>query len=478
VIASDLGSRRELIDPGVTGLLFPTGNVEHLAKAIAFLHEHPEVASRMGAAGRERVRQRHSVADHYRLLTGLYERVIESKRKSTKPSGAAKGLKIAFIGGRGVHSRYSGIEAYYEEVGSRLAEAGHSVTVYCRTYFTPAMSDYRGMRVVRLPSIRSKHLETVVHTLLSTLHATFSRYDIVHYHALGPSLFSWIPRLAGKKTVVTVQGLDWQRRKWGILAAMVLRLGESASARLPDATMVVSRTLEQRYRRRHGVSAFYVPNGTRLFARGSDRALEKWGLVRDQYALFLGRFSPEKNCHLLVEAFEKAKTPMKLVLAGGSSHTDAYAHELRSHASERIVFLNYVSGSELEDLLVNAALFVLPSDLEGLSLALLDAMGAGVCALTSDIPENQELVDGVGFTFQRGNVDDLARMLQLLLNDSAIRAAAGSRGQQRIREQYLWSEITPRIEEVYFSVLGINREKKKEAAKEELPLEKEDFRVA
>ena len=168
---------------------------------------------------------------------------------------------------------------------------------------------------------------------------------------------------------------------------------------------------------------------------------------------------------------------MKLVLAGGSSHTDEYAQGLRNHASERILFLDYVSGRELEELLVNAALFVLPSDLEGLSLALLDAMGAGVCALTSDIPENKELVDGAGFTFCRADVDDLARMLQLLLDDPATRAATGLRGQQRIREQYLWSDITPRIEQVYFSVLGINRERK-EAMGEESPLQKQDFRVA
>jgi hypothetical protein len=124
-------------------------------------------------------------------------------------------LRVAFIGGRGVVSKYSGIESYYEEVGTLLAGMGHQVTAYCRTYFTPPGKQHNGMQVVRLPTIRSKHLETLVHTFLSTLHVLTQPCDIVHYHALGPALFSFIPRLAGKKTVVTVQGLDWQRKKWG-----------------------------------------------------------------------------------------------------------------------------------------------------------------------------------------------------------------------------------------------------------------------
>ena len=130
-------------------------------------------------------------------------------------------------------SKYSGIESYYEEVGARLAEMGHEVTVYCRSHFTPALSEYHGMRMVRLPTLRSKHLETLLHTLLSTAHALTQRYDVVHYHALGPALFSWIPRLFGTATTVTVQGLDWQRAKWGKTASRVLQLGERASVSFP-----------------------------------------------------------------------------------------------------------------------------------------------------------------------------------------------------------------------------------------------------
>jgi len=449
VIASDLGSRRELIRDGETGLLFPVANTEQLSGAISYLSQRPELAARMGTAGRELIRTRHSPELHLQKLVRLYERMASAKLQPV-----SKPLRVAFIGGRGVVSKYSGIEAYYEEVGKQLVTNGYSVTVYCRTYFTPDIETHNGIRVVRIPTVRSKHLDTLVHTLLSTLHVMFSDSDIVHYHAQGPALFSFLPRLAGKKTIVTVQGLDWQRKKWGKLASWILQLGEVASLRFPNATMVVSRCLQADHAKRHGAATLYVPNGTIIRERAPASQILEWGLTPDNYILFLGRFSPEKNCHLLLEAFETLNTTAKLVFAGGSSHTDAYANELRRHQSERIIFLNYVSGTALDQLLTNAAIFVLPSDLEGLSLALLDAMGAGVCALTSDIPENRELLADVGFTFRAGDGGDLARMLGLLLADPELRASAGRSAQERVREQYLWPAIALEIGKIYDQVAG------------------------
>jgi glycosyltransferase involved in cell wall biosynthesis len=353
-----------------------------------------------------------------------------------------------------VVSKYSGIETYYEEVGKRLVEMGHEVTVYCRTYFTPAQAEHDGMRLVRLPTFRSKHLETVVHTLLSTVHALTQRYDIVHYHALGPALFSFLPRLVREKTAVTVQGLDWQRKKWGRLASAVLQLGERASVQLPNGTMVVSQALQQRYRETHGMEAFYVPNGGVLRERSEPRAILEWGLDPGKYVLFLGRFSPEKGCHLLVEAFEELDTDVKLVMAGASSYCDEYSQELRTHASDGIRMLDWVTGETLDELLTNAMVFVLPSDMEGLSLALLDAMGAGLCVLTSDVPENREVVDGAGFTFQRGSSADLVERLRFLLANPAVREAAGKAARKRIEEQYQWQKIAVDIEMAYFEIMG------------------------
>jgi glycosyltransferase involved in cell wall biosynthesis len=457
VVASDLGSRRELVREGETGLLYPPGDVEQLSGAISYLAQRPRQVQEMGVAGRQLVETNHSPAIHYQELMQLYEQVCATARRPASTCTTAmaqKRTRVAFIGGRGVVSKYSGIEAYYEEVGKRLVEMGYDVTVYCRTYFTPALATYDGMRLVRLPTIRSKHLETMVHTLLSSIHAAFSGCNIVHYHAQGPALFSFLPRLLGKKTAVTVQGQDWRRKKWGRIASGVLRLGEFASARLPDATMVVSRTLQEYYRARYGIETTYVPNGATLRDRGSLTYLKQWSLEPDKYILFVGRLSPEKNCGLLIDAYEKVETSAKLVFAGGSSHTDAYAESLRKRASDRIIFTDWVAGDALSELLTNAALFVLPSDLEGLSLALLEAMGASTCVLTSDVPENCEVVDGAGFTFRAGDVTDLARMLGLLLLHDGMRSAAARLAREKVRDQYQWPRIAKEIAAVYEKLAG------------------------
>ena len=482
VVASDMGSRRELVHDGETGLLYPTGNVDRLSEALKQLGSSPDLAEKMGRAGREMARLRYTPEAHYRKLLSLYERVIAGRgtmrrelvtttenppwrrvipvaetAETLQPIPAALSrpkLRIAFIGGRGVISKYSGIEAYYEAVGERLTAMGHEVTVYCRNYFTPPLAGHNGMRLVRLPTIRSKHWETALHTLVSTLHVLTRKCDVVHYHALGPALFSFLPRLLGKKTVVTVQGLDWQRKKWGKLASAVLRLGERASVKFPNGTMVVSQALQKHYRRQHNIEPFYVPNGGMLRERTEPGKIFDWGLESGEYILFLGRFSPEKGCHLLVDAFEHIDTNVKLVMAGAASYCDDYSRKLRTHAGDRIKILDWVSGPVLDELLTNAMIFVLPSDLEGLSLALLDAMGAGLCVLTSDVPENCEVVDGAGFTFRRGNVTDLADRLRFLIANPAAREAAGRAAKDRIRRQYQWSKIAEGIEKTYLEVLG------------------------
>jgi glycosyltransferase involved in cell wall biosynthesis len=182
--------------------------------------------------------------------------------------------------------------------------------------------------------------------------------------------------------------------------------------------------------------------------------MKAFGLRRKNYALFLGRFSPEKNCHLLIEAFEQANTSMQLVLAGGSSYTDEYISSLRRHESHRIRFLPWLSGAALEDMLTGAALFVLPSDMEGMSLALLDAMAASVCVLASDVPENVELIADAGFTFRAGDVNDLREKLNLTLSDATLRERMGRRGGERVRQHYLWDGVANQMSALYCSLAG------------------------
>jgi glycosyltransferase involved in cell wall biosynthesis len=227
--------------------------------------------------------------------------------------------------------------------------------------------------------------------------------------------------------------------------------------KFPNRTMVVSRTLQQHYREKHECETIYVPNGGILRNRAQPSKIVEWGLKPEGYVLFLGRFSPEKGCHLLVDAFEQIEADATLVMAGASSYCDEYSRELRTHASERIRILDWVSGETLDELLTNAMIFVLPSDLEGLSLALLDAMGAGLCVIASDVPENREVVDGTGFTFKRGDAKDLAERLQFLIANPAVRQAAGRMARKRIQENYQWQAIAEQIESAYFEILGRQR---------------------
>lgn len=447
--------RRNLRNDGVTGLLFHPGSAPDLADKIALLDQKPELTAQMGVAGRALIQEHYSSEKHLNALSGLYERLVAKPRPATLENiSREEGVRVAFIGGRGLISKYSGIETYYEEVGKRLIKSGHDVTVYCRSYFTPQLAEHNGMRLVRLPTIRSKHFDTFTHTLLSTIHAIFSRCDVVHYHALGSAMFSFLPRLFGKKIVVTVQGLDWKRKKWGKVASSILHFAEGRAATFPNATIVVSRILQQHYRTQGSRGTIYIPNGTSLRATKTSRRIHSWGLETNKYILFLGRFSPEKNCHLLIEAYKQLEnTHVKLVLAGGSSYSDAYADTIRAEQNNYIRVLDWLSGEALDELISNAMLFVLPSDIEGLSLSLLDAMSAGVCVLTSDIPENLEVTDGVGYSFQRGNVNDLTRMLSLLISNPELRRAAVEGALQRVEQQYLWDSITTRIEQVYRALL-------------------------
>lgn len=454
VIASDLGSRREFVLHGKTGLLFSPGNTEELSRAISSLAQQPDFARQMGRHGRTLLLERHSPEEYCARLTECYADLIRRRRRPFLMGTSNRPLRIAFLGTRGVHAKHGVIETCCEETGKRLAEMGHEVTVYCRTNFTSAMKEFCGMRLVRLPTLRTRHLETMVHTFLSTVHAMFCDYDIVHYQGLGPALFSFLPRLCGMKSAVTVQALDWKRRKSGRFASAFLRLGEWASFLLPNRTLVASRTLQQDFRIRHGVETIYLPNGAHLGGGRHSSQVAQWGIEPGNYILFLGRYLPENNCHQLIDAYGALETPVKLVLAGGSTYAGSYAARLRQDRSDKVRIFDWASVDDLRQLLDHAMLFVLPSQVEEISPILLDAMAAGVCALAGNTPENCEVVDGAGFTFRHEDVGDLERMLRLLISDQRLRRSGARRGQQRVRERYLWSTIAADMERVYQEMVG------------------------
>ena len=360
-------------------------------------------------------------------------------------------MKIYHIGTRGIPTTQGGIEKHIEEIAPRLADRA-DITVYSRSYYVGKVNEYKGVAIRRLPTFQSKHLDTILYAFLATLDVLFRRRGVVHFHALGPSIFAWLPRLVGHKTLVTVHGLDWQRAKWGRFARRYLQACEGYSVRFPNATIVVSQVLKEYYREKFGKEVHAIPNGIEApECRAPNEIVKKWGLQGDDYVFFIARLTPEKGAHHLIRAFRQLDTDKKLVIAGEGLHEDRYVNELRELAAgdERIVFTGFVGGTLLEELFGNAYFYCQPSEIEGLSIALLEAMSFGNCVLASDIPENMELVEGVGHAFKTEDVPDLARALRELLDDPDEVRVAGVRAREHALGNYSWNKVAESTWDVY-----------------------------
>jgi glycosyltransferase involved in cell wall biosynthesis len=371
-------------------------------------------------------------------------------------------LRIAMVGQRGVPATFGGVERHVEELGSRLAARGHVVTVYGRTnYVREPRTEYRGMRVRNLPTVNSKHLDAIVHSAISTLDAMRRGVDIVHYHAIGPGLPSFLPRyLSSAKVIQTVHGRDAERAKWGPAARTVLQTAEWLSAHVPDATIVVARNLAEHYGRTYRRRTWVIPNGVEPGERRPVVTIaDRWDLAPGSYALFVGRLVPEKAPDMLVRAWRRLRTERKLVIAGGSSYTDDYVRSLERLAAqdERVVLAGYVFGAPLEELYANAAAFVLPSALEGLPLTLLEAAAYGTPIIASDIPPHLEVLDedapGHRF-FRAGSERSLVDAIERSFEDPAAEAEGAAKLRDRVLETYRWDSVVDETERLYRHVLG------------------------
>lgn len=366
------------------------------------------------------------------------------------------------IGQRGVPATFGGIEHHVQELGARLAERGHDVFVYTRTNYTRERHRrFLGMRPRYLPTISSKHLDAIVHSGLATLDAVARRADVVHYHAVGPGLPAILPRYASRaKVVLTVHGLDADRAKWGGGARRVLRIAQWLSARVPDATIVVSRDLQRHYASTYGRDTVYVPNGVvEMPARPPSEITKRWGLRGKDYVLFVGRLVPEKAPDLLVRAFARIPGETRLVLAGGSSFTDDYVRELRALAAgdPRVILPGYVYGEALDELYGNAAAFALPSLLEGLPLTLLEAAAHGVPVVASDIPPHREVIDASGPGHRLvppGDETTWATELSSALAGGSSHRRGADALRRRVLSTYRWEDAADATEALYERLTG------------------------
>ena len=371
-----------------------------------------------------------------------------------------KKLRIAMFG----HKRWSregGVEIVVKELCTRMARMGYQVTCYNRSghhvsgaeYDSTEKTEYQGIRQKVVPTIEKKGLAAVSSSFFAALYSAFGRYDVVHIHAEGPAFFCWLPKLFGKRVVITVHGLDWAREKWKSgFGSKFIRQGEKNAVKYADEIIVLSKGVQKYFLETYGRKTYFIPNGVnRPEIQEAKLITEKFGLKKDSYILFLGRLVPEKGIRYLVEAFKNVKTDKKLVIAGGSSDTDSFMEELKELAKgdDRILFTGFVQGAMLDELYSNAYIYTLPSDLEGMPLSLLEAMSYGNCCLVSDIPECAEVVEDKALIFKKSDVKDLREKLQEACDHPEMVMKMKKQAADFICEKYNWDEVVKETMKLY-----------------------------
>lgn len=361
-------------------------------------------------------------------------------------------LNIAMLGHKRIPSREGGIEIVVEELSTRMVKAGHSVTCYNRSghhvsgkeYDGGSLKEYQGVKLKSVFTINRKGLAAMTSSFFGAICAAFGKYDVVHFHAEGPCAMLWLPKLFGKRCIATIHGIDWQRAKWGGFASKYIKFGEKVAAKYADQIIVLSEGVQKYFMDTYGRKTVFIPNGVnRPVLRSPQMIKEKYRLDKDEYILFLARLVPEKGITYLIEAFKNVKTDKKLVIAGGSSDTDAFSQELKNLArdDERIVFTGFVQGQLLEELYSNAYVYTLPSDLEGMPLTLLEAMSYGNCCLTSDIAECVEVVEDKALVFKKSDVSDLREKLQYVCDNPDAVEGLKDKAADYVCQKYNWDDV-------------------------------------
>jgi glycosyltransferase involved in cell wall biosynthesis len=364
-------------------------------------------------------------------------------------------MKIIFVAVKGIPIG-GGIEKYTEEIGIRLVERGHEVIIYCSRHYGTKDGMYKGMRLVTLPSFNSRSLQKLSLAFFASIHQLFIRkVDIAHYHAIGPSVFCFMSRLIGRKTVVQSHGHEWMRAKWGWAGKTFFKVTEYAAMYFPHGVTAVSKELKKFYENRYHRDVAYIPTGITPTDKIEANKIKEFGLQGDDYILFAARHVAEKGAHYLIDAYQKLDTDLKLVVAGDAQHEQEYKALLREKANNNpnILFPGFVQGELLAELFSNALIYVLPSEIEGLPISLLEAMSYGNCCVVSDIPENQEALGECGYLFKNMDVDDLHRCLKELLVDESMLESKKVEAKKRVEADYTWDLITDEFESFYNKIL-------------------------
>lgn len=369
-------------------------------------------------------------------------------------------LNIAMLGHKRIPSREGGIEVVVEELATRMVKNGHTVTCYNRKGHNVAgvefdgekLDTYKGVTLKDVFTINGRGLAAMTASISASIRTAFGKYNVVHIHAEGPAFMCWIPKLFGKRVIVTVHGLDHQRAKWGKLASTYIMMGEKNAVKFADEIIVLSQGVKKYFSYTYGRETVFIPNGVNKAKMQSPELIEeKWNLAKDSYILYLGRLVPEKGERYLIEAFKQIKTDKKLVIAGGSSDTQEFMDELKEMAKndERIIFTGFVQDQLKHELYSNAYIYTLPSDLEGMPLSLLEGMSYGNCCLTSDIPECAEVVEDKAVLFKKSDVEELRDKLQMLCDHPEVVNQYKVEAEEFILNKYGWNDVVDRTIGLY-----------------------------
>ncbi len=368
-------------------------------------------------------------------------------------------MKIAILGTRGIPASYGGFETFAEELSTRLAAKGHQVTVYSRKGSVKWSEPYyKGVRIVQLPTIRHKYLDTVVHTFLSTLHVMFSDNQVVYYCNAINSVFLFLPRLAGKKSIINVDGLEWKRKKWNRIGKLAYQISEWLATCFANEIITDSKRMQLYYEKKFNKKSTYISYGASPDAPdGREDILKILGLNRRQYLLYVSRFEPENNAHIMVEAFERVKTEMPLVMVGDAPYGKPYINQLRATKDPRIKFVGSIYGAGYVTLQKNAFLYLHGNEVGGTNPALLEAMAFGNCVLANGVGFNREVIGNAGFWFRPGNVDDLKGKIEYLLSHPDHADECRKLAVERIRAHYSWDDVASQYEAFFVKLMERNK---------------------
>jgi glycosyltransferase involved in cell wall biosynthesis len=363
-------------------------------------------------------------------------------------------MKIAILGTRGIPANYGGFETFAEQLGTRLAARGHEVTVYGRKHYsTTGALTYNGVNLVILPTIRHKYFDTVIHTFLSVMHAAPRRYDIILICNAANSIFAFIPRLFGTPTLVNVDGLERKRKKWNWIGRTYYLVSEWLSTFLPTAIVTDAQVIQDYYATRYKKESEMIAYGAEVARRAAPEKLLGFGLKPNGYVLYVSRLEPENNAHLVIEAYSRVKTDLPLVIVGGAPYAEEYIAQLKSTKDPRVKFPGFVFGEDYRALQQNAYCYVHATEVGGTHPALIEAMGAGNCALTLNTPENLEVIGDAGVIYE--SAEDLTRRLQRVINDPTMIGEYRRRAMSRVIQFYNWEQITDQYEELLARLAGV-----------------------